>query len=104
VYALTQPAGGPIPLRIAIDENSVAQVAGNISGTKPVKSRDTSFQLETQFYQGAFILHVPAEVKHPAAGSQLIPLSVRFQACNDRVCLPPKTIHLSVPVVVLPGA
>lgn len=104
VYALTQPAGGPIPLRISLDENDVAKIQGEASGTKPIKHLDTSFQLETQFYQGDFTLHVPVEVKHPVAGKQIIPLSVRFQACSDRTCLPPRTVHLSVPVEIVPGS
>ena len=104
VYALTQPAGGPIPLRISLDENDVAQIHGETSGTKPIQHHDTSFDLETQLYQGDFTLHVPVEVKHPTAGKQIIPLSVRFQACSDRTCLPPRTVHLSVPVEVVPGA
>ena len=104
VYALTQPAGGPIPLRISLDENDVAQIHGETFGTKPILHHDTSFQLDTQFYQGDFILHVPVEVRHPSAGKQIIPLSVRFQACSDRTCLPPRTVHLSVSVEVVPSS
>ncbi len=103
VYALTQPSGGPIPLRIALDENSVAQSNGKITGTDPIRKHDASFELDTQLYEGAFTLHVPVEVKHPPTGNQLIPLSVRFQACSDRTCLPPRTIHLSVPVEIASG-
>lgn len=104
VYALTQPAGGPIPLRISLDENDVAQIRGTTSGTDPIRIKDSSFQMETQLYRGDFTFHVPVEVKNPAAGKQVIPLNVRFQACSDRTCLPPKTVHLSIPVEVVPGA
>jgi hypothetical protein len=100
VYALTQPAGGPIPLQVSVDANDVAQSAGDPTGTAPIKKQDPSFQMETQLYQGDFTLHVPIVVKHPPAGKQLVPLSVRFQACSDRVCLPPRTVHLSLPVEV----
>jgi hypothetical protein len=37
---------------------------------------------------------------HAAGGSQQIPVSVRFQTCNDRICQPPKTVHLSAAVSV----
>jgi hypothetical protein len=103
VYALTQQAGGPIPLRVSLDENNVAESHGKPSGTEPIHKQDPSFQLETEFYQGSFTLHLPVEVKHVAAGKQSIPLSVRYQACSDRTCLPPRTIHLSVPVEVISG-
>jgi hypothetical protein len=103
VYALSQPAGGPIPLRVSIDENPVAEGSGELQGTAPVKKQDPSFQQETELYEGDFVLLVPLEVKHASAGKQSIPLSVRFQACSDRVCLPPRTVHLSVPVEVVSG-
>jgi hypothetical protein len=100
VYALTQPPGGPIPLRVSVDENDVAQSRGEPTGAAPIKKQDPSFQLETQLYEGDFTLQLPILVKHPSAGKQLIPLSVRFQACNDRVCMPPRTVRLSLPVQV----
>jgi hypothetical protein len=33
---------------------------------------------------------------------QVIPVSVRFQTCSDRECQPPRTVHLAVPIDVLP--
>jgi len=104
VYGLTQVPGGPTPLRIALDENEAAQIAGAPSGTVPIKKQDPSFQLETQFYTQSLTLHIPLQVKqHSAIGKQSIPVSVRFQACSDRTCLPPRTVHLSIPIEVLAG-
>jgi hypothetical protein len=105
VYAITEPAGGPTALRVTLDENEVAQVTGAPSGTTPRKRHDPSFGLETQFYTHAFTVRVPVQVKQqPAAGRQLLPVSVRFQTCSDRECQPPTTIHLVVPIEVLPDA
>lgn len=105
VYALTEPAGGPTALRVTLDENEVAEVAGAASGTAPSKRHDRSFGLVTQFYTHSFTVRVPVQVKQQlAAGRQSIPVSVRFQTCSDRECQPPTTIHLVVPVEVLPSA
>jgi len=98
VYAVTQPPGGPTALRITLDKNTVAQAAGELSGTVPERRRDPSFDLETDFYAHAFSLRVPVLVKPSAGDGQTIPVSVRFQACSDRECLPPRTVHLSVPI------
>ncbi len=104
VYALSEPSGGPIALRVSLDENDVAQPAGSPSGTVPSKHQDPSFNLETQFYTHAFTVRLPVTLKeHTAAGRQLVPVSVRFQTCSDRECQPPTTTHLSVPVDVLPA-
>jgi hypothetical protein len=101
VYAFTQPPGGPMALRVTVDENAVAQAAGPPTGTVPEKKHDPSFDLETQFYTHSFVLRLPVHLKEVSAGRRWIPVSVRFQACSDRECLPPRTVHLSVPIEVL---
>jgi Disulphide bond corrector protein DsbC len=101
VYGLTQAPGGPTPLRVTLDENGVAQIVSVKSGTDSIKKHDPSFDLETESYPGSFSLDIQTQVKqHAAVGNQSIPVSVRFQACNDRTCLPPKTVHLSVPIEI----
>jgi DsbC/DsbD-like thiol-disulfide interchange protein len=103
VYALLQPPGGPIPLRVTLDDDRVGRLADAPSGTAPEETHDPRFNLDTRFYTHAFTVHVPVQVSQQAgAGRQVIPVSVRFQTCSDRECQPPKTIHLSVPIDVLP--
>ena len=104
VYGLAQLPGGPTPLRVTLDTNAFVQTAGAPTGSSPVKKHDTAFDLDTEVYNGRFDLHLPAQInQHSPAGRNLIPVSVRFQACNDRVCLPPRTIHLSVPIEISEG-
>jgi hypothetical protein len=103
VYGLSQPPGGPIPLRVTLDDDRLGRLADAPSGTAPEQTHDPRFNLDTQFYTHAFTVHVPVQVsQQAAAGRQLIPVSIRFQTCSDRECQPPKTIHLSVPIEVLP--
>jgi len=102
VYALQQPPGGPTPLRVTLDENDIVAGAGATFGSAPTRKQDQSFNLETQFYTRSIALHVPVKVKpHPPGGNQSVSLSVRFQACSDRVCLPPRTVHVIVPIQVV---
>ncbi len=96
VYALKQVEGGPTPLRITTDPNGSVQVAGAPSGTAPTKRHDASFDLDTQVFNHLFTLKVPVQVRPAAAAGEDIALNVRFQACNDHVCLPPRTVHLSL--------
>jgi len=104
VYGLAQLPGGPTPLRVTLDTNAFVQTAGAPTGSSPVKKHDTDFDLDTEVYNGRFDLHLQAQInQHSPAGRNLIPVSVRFQACNDRVCLPPRTIHLSVPIEISEG-
>ena len=105
VYGLSQVSGGPTPLRVTIDENEIIHSTGPVSGSPPVKKHDPSLDLETESYTGSFALHLPAQVNdHLPAGKQVISVAVRFQACSDRTCLPPRTVHVSVPIEIVPGA
>jgi hypothetical protein len=101
VYALKQLPEGPTPLRVTLDTSEVATADGAPSGSAPTTIHDPAFDLDTQFYPRAFTLTAPVRVaKTLAAGKQLIPVSVRYQTCNGRICQPPKTVHLSVPIDV----
>jgi Disulphide bond corrector protein DsbC len=103
VYAPTQPSGGPTALRVTIDQNDFVQVAGVPTGTKPRSRHDPSFDLETQIYTHSFAVHVPLRLLQARGiGTGEIPVSVRFQSCSDRECRPPRTVHLFVPIELLP--
>jgi hypothetical protein len=101
VYALEQLPHGPTPLRVTLDQNLIAVLASPASGSAPEKVYSASFGLDTQYYTHTFAVHVPVHLSQDLpAGRQLIPLSVRFQACSDKECLLPRTVHLSIPIDV----
>jgi DsbC/DsbD-like thiol-disulfide interchange protein len=101
VYALKQLPNGPTPLRVTLDQNDVAAASGAPVGSPATKIHDQGFNLDTQFYSHAFTVVLPLQIAvHSASGAQQIPLSVRFQTCNDRVCQPPKTVHLTAAISI----
>ncbi|MGH6827591.1 MAG: protein-disulfide reductase DsbD N-terminal domain-containing protein [Rhizomicrobium sp.] len=104
VYSLKQLPGGPTPLRVSLDSNPIATASGELAGSPPIIIHDPDFDLDTQFYSHAFTITLPLRIGvRPASGRTLIPVSVRFQTCNDRVCQPPKTVHLFASVTVAAG-
>jgi DsbC/DsbD-like thiol-disulfide interchange protein len=105
VYALTQAPGGPTALQVTVDQNPVLESAGKPSGPAPETRHDPSFDLDTAYYAHEFALQIPVVVKQaPGLGRQWIPISVRFQSCSDRECRPPTTVHLRVPIDLLPSS
>ena len=100
VYALKQLPGGPTPLLVTLDPNKVATAIGEPAGSPPTKIHDPGFDLDTQYYSHAFTVSLPLRIASQP-GRQQIPVSVRFQTCNDRVCQPPKIVHLSAPIAVI---
>jgi DsbC/DsbD-like thiol-disulfide interchange protein len=105
VYGLNHGSGGPTSLRVTLDANDTLQAIGPVSGTAPVKKHDTSFDIDTEVYTHSFALQIPVQVnQHLPAGKRDVSVSVRFQACSDRVCLPPRTVHVSVPIKIKSGS
>lgn len=98
VYGLKQAPTGPTPLVVALDQNDVAKVDGPASGSPATTYHDPAFGLDTHFYSSAFTLTLPVRLNAHVAGPRTIPVSVRFQTCNGRICQPPRTVHLSASI------
>ncbi|MEP7075642.1 MAG: cytochrome c biogenesis protein CcdA [Acidobacteriota bacterium] len=99
LYALEQPAGGPIATTIKVTENSPFVIDGQIESPKFATKPDQNFivdgkPLETRFFIHSAVFKVPLKTTANSNSSQLS-LDVRFQLCNDTFCLPPKTVRVS---------
>lgn len=93
VYAPSQQPGGPTPMTVKIPAGQPFVVDGKITEGATLHRHDLQFDMETVFFMNAAHLTVPVRVSGSDAGKP-IPLDVRFQACNDSICLPPTTVHL----------
>jgi thiol:disulfide interchange protein DsbD len=94
MYSITQGAGGPVPTRITLAEGPFA--LGRISGSKPAVKLDPNFGINTETYTGSASFNVPFTVNADAPqGESNLKINVRFQVCNDTVCLPPRTVAVA---------
>lgn len=99
VYGLEQKATGPTPLVVAVERNDVALADGNAWGNAPTVAFEPAFGFATPFYARSVSLAVPVRLRPGLApGRRLVPVSIRYQSCDGLVCLPPRTLHLTVPV------
>ncbi|MHB1327855.1 MAG: protein-disulfide reductase DsbD domain-containing protein [Gemmatimonadales bacterium] len=89
VYSLTQTAGGPFPLRIAPGAESVS-LAGTVTGPAPSVQETSAFGIPVEVYGGQPRFVVPVRVG-PGGSSTEAALKVRYQACTETTCLPPRT-------------
>ena len=102
LYSTTQPTGGPTPTRITLPPGQPFTLAAAPAGPEPKREHDPNFGMETEFYESAAAFSLPIQVASTApAGRQRVEVHVRFQTCNDRLCLPPKTDKLAFEVAVL---
>ena len=99
LYALEQPAGGPIATTIKVTQGKPFEITGKIESPKPTIKADPNFPvngkpLETQFFENSVVFTLPIRSTVAVPADELA-VDVRFQLCNDTSCLPPKTVRLS---------
>ena len=96
VYALEQPEGeGPRPTRITLPEDKPFKIAGQITSPKPIEKFDPNFKIQSKFYSKSAEFYIPIETTGDANADDLA-VKVYFQACNDTMCLPAKTVRVTL--------
>ena len=101
LYSLKPMAEGPIPTRIWIAEGQPFALAGAIQRPRRRCSRIPSFGMEVELYEGEAVFSLPVRVAAGATpGAQKMVVSAAYQTCNNKLCLPPKTVKVEVPVTV----
>ena len=94
LYALEQPKGGPIATTIKLPEETDFSLGGKVTSEKPITEFDPNFEIDTKFFKDSAEFIVPLKAEKDAKGDGLA-VNVRYQLCNDRLCLPPKTVKVS---------
>jgi len=99
LYALEEPEGGPVATEVALTEGDPADLI-RVEESKPKVLPDPLFQKPTGFFDttAEFTLHLQA-IKNAASPTQQLRVLIRYQSCNDRVCLPPHTDTVIVPLL-----
>ena len=101
LYALTQPAGGPQKLSIAVSKGAPFSLAEKqIVAPAPKTMKDENFGTNSKYYEKEVTFTVPVSMPKDASGQVQVPLEVTFQACGNELCLRPFTQKLSVAVNV----
>jgi len=100
LYALEEPEGGPIATEVNLTEGDPAELQ-RVSEGKPRVVLDPVFQKPTGFFENTAEFTLHAQVARDAtAGPHTLHVLVRFQSCSDRVCLPPHTDTVELPITV----
>ncbi|MDP8988747.1 MAG: thioredoxin family protein [Acidobacteriota bacterium] len=103
LYSLTTPAGGPIPTTAELAENPAVKSA-KVYQPPPNRQFDKNFNLDTETFEKQVDLPLTATLAPDAKGSVELIANVRYQACNDRQCLPPRKKSAAFTVMVDPAA
>jgi thiol:disulfide interchange protein len=101
LYSASSPAGLPASFQFGagapVEHTRIFQAP-------PKRAFDPNFSADTETYEGEaqFVLNLTLK-KDAAAGDVQLPLSVRYQTCNDRQCVPGRWSG-TVPLKIDPGA
>jgi thiol:disulfide interchange protein DsbD len=105
MYAMDSPEGAGIPLSVMLDElPSDWTQEGSFHQSETIQKYDRFFDKEVRYFEEA--AHIATIVRlreSAAAGVDSLKASVRFQICDDEMCLPPTTRTFSTPVTVSEG-
>jgi len=102
LYSMDEMEGGPTPTWLIVPDGQPFTLKGRVREPQPTVEFDPNFNLETRYFENSvtFEMSIKAGARVPA-GANTVRIDVRYQTCNDRTCLPPKTVHLSAPVKII---
>ncbi len=100
LYATDQPQGGPYATKITAVEGRPFEISGSVESPKPTVKPDPLFigldgkALVTKFFTETATFRVPLRATAEAAVDD-VAIDVRFQVCNDTICLPARTVRVT---------
>ncbi len=100
LYALEEPEGGPVATEINLTDGDPADLI-RVEEARPKVLPDPLFRKPTGFFDHSaeFTLHLQA-ANDASPNANALHILVRYQSCNDRICLPPHTDTIPVPLTI----
>ena len=101
LYATKLEPGGPVATSITIPGDQVFSAAGEIIEPLPSSSFDGNFNKVLEYHEGKAVFAIPVKSAASASvGTHSVKVSASYQTCNDRLCLPARSISISTDVQV----
>ena len=98
IYSQRATDAGPIPTSFTMVPSSDFELIGKVEETNAHEEFVTAFDAKVFVFEGTAAFRQKIKLKSKKSFS--IATSLEFMTCNDKQCLPPKTIDLIVPVNV----
>jgi thiol:disulfide interchange protein DsbD len=95
IYSTTTPDGGPLPTKINFTKNPLTALDGKVKEVGKLETHfEEVFDVDTKYFNNKVefvqVVNVKGNAKTNLAGT------VEYMTCNDKECLPPKTVPFSV--------
>lgn len=101
LYGMNQPTGGPVPTRLAVGPDPPFTAGAPVTASPPQGEFDVNFGLFVEWYADSARFRVPVQAARTALpGTYEAEVSISYQRCNDRICLPLATDTLRAPLTI----
>lgn len=100
LYSITQGPGGPIRTKIGVAPGATFRLGGRIEGTEPEIANDPNFGILTETYTDSAVFSIPVVSVPTASGARRLIVSIYYQTCNEKYCLPPVEDTVGVEVTL----
>lgn len=105
IYSTVPVEGpGPRPTTIELLPGKALSPDGKVVQPAPHRELDAGFKKIVESYPGAVAFGLPVKVNAGLAGPQTATIKVKYQACKDGMCMPPKTEEVAVAFTLAAGA
>ena len=105
IYSATPPDGpGPRPTTLEVLPGKALSPDGKVVQPPPHREMDEGFKKILESYPGAVAFGLPVKVNAGVSGAQQATVKVKYQACKEGLCMPPKTEEVALAFTVAPGA
>lgn len=95
LYDVSQPGSGPFPTKITVPDSKTYKIQGGVTSEGAVEKFDPNFKTNTRIFSESAIFKVPLSSDTDIENSE-VEVNVRYQVCDDSVCLPPKTVAVNL--------
>lgn len=95
IYSMNTPNGGPVATTFNFKKNPLITVNGKTAEKGIISTvHDEIFGVDVKYYSGTVTFAQAVKLK--SAVKTNFSGTVKYMVCNDKMCLPPKTIPFNV--------
>lgn len=97
IYSMNTPNGGPVATSFNFKKNPLVTIDGKPTEIGKLSTvHDEIFGVDVKYFSETVTFAQSVKLKSPVKTN--VSGTIKYMVCNDKMCLPPKTISFNVPI------
>jgi len=97
IYSMNTPNGGPVATTFNFKKNPLVTIDGKTAEIGKLSTvHDEIFGVDVKYFSETVTFAQSVKLKSPVKTN--VSGTIKYMVCNDKMCLPPKTISFNVPI------